>query len=386
MKSLFLLVGFAVLMPQSCFGDGPQTTTLEAMLEMVKADAKASMEIRELERDWIGELTNEEGEVQHLRLEKGMIREGEITLLRIMPNRVFVGSDAPVRIASAPSIEQLKACDTVAKLKELLGRGMPGFDGWGGPEGMHSSHSWVCFSPLPNQRLAYLKVFAHTSFNEEQRKLGITQVNEIKVISGVLRPENPGDPNEMATYLTGEALFQKEEAEKFKELERFPQPLRDLLTVDEHPMDPDLKHLSAAVQKIRDHPDPKLMAQLVGHMHEDAVRFQMLLGYILFNEHGILKLKPWEGKKEEIAVKACIDSLPQADEDSVEELIAILLQVSGGGTIQVSHHDDSRRIEVTLRKDGGVTKRYGGASDPIPLQDVQVELLRLYRQSREKQR
>lgn len=358
-----------------------ETTTLSEMLAKVQTDADVSMRTRSLAHDWIGDIADEDGKIERVRLEKGRIMDGEVTLLRIYPNGSYLGSDAPVYTKSISTNEKLRKCSTVNELQKLLGTGQPGFSGWGGPEGMHSSHSWVCFSPSAENRLTYISVFAPTSFNDEQRAKGVTQVNELFIRRGELRPADPSNEKERDIYLSGSDKFAAEEAEKAQQRQRYPQPLRGLILADEHPDDSDLKHLSAAIQKIRETPDPKLFAQLVQEMHEGTLRIRSLLNHILLNEHDLLTLKVWGFKEEAIAVEACIESLPLAKEGATDDLVETLLRVCGGGKIEIESANGGRRIEVTPTK-AGYQLTHGGASDPIPLGQVQEELRRLYAKSR----
>ena len=146
----------------------------------------------------------------------------------------------------------------------------------------------------------------------------------------------------------------------------YPQPLRDLIIADEHPDDSDLKHLSEAIQAIRETPDPKLLSQLVQEIHEGTLRIRSLLNHVLLNENNLLNLKPWGEKQEAIAVGACIESL---------------LRVCGGGEIEIESKNGGRRIEVTATKNG-YTLTLGGASHPLSFADAQKELRRRYEKSK----
>lgn len=361
-----------------------EATTLADMLAKVKGDQDVTWDTRPLSRDWIGDITNAEGKMERLRLEKGRITKGEISLLRTYPNGGFMQSDAPVYVTFIPADDKIRSCKTVAELKEILGPGQPSFDGWGGPDGIHSSHSWVCFSPAGKDRLTYISVFADTLFHEEQQAKGVTQVNKLRIRRGELRPADPSNPKELDIYLSGAGLFAKEEAEKARERQRYPQPLRELILAKDHPEDSDLKHLSAAIQAIRNDPDPKLFAQLVQEMHEGTLKIRGLLNNILLNEYNLLRLKPWGYKQEAIAVGACIDSLPLAKDSARDDLIETLLRVCGGGKIEIESINGGRSIEVRLTKDEDIMI-IENASHPLSLGEAQQELRRRYKQSRAEQ-
>ena len=377
--SSLALLGIFALKPVNA----GETTTLVEMLELAKGDAGVSMGLRPLKHDWVGDITDEEGEIVRMRLEKGRIMRGEIALLRTGPNGRYLGSDAPIYVKSIPTNEKLRSCSTLAELQKLLGAGEGGFSGWGGPKGMHSSHSWVCITTTAENRLTYLDAFAQTSFTKEQKEKGITQINEFTIRRGELRPADPDNPKERGIYLSGADMFAAEEAKKARDRLRFPEPLRTLILADEHPNDSDLKHLSAAIQAIRNDPNPKLFTQLVQEMHEGTLRIRSLLKHILLNERSLSNLKGWGAKEEAIAVGACIDSLPLAKDRAKDKLIEILLRVCGGGKIEIEAGTRGSRIEVNPTKNG-YQVIYGGASDPLPLEEVQKELRRLYKKSRAK--
>jgi len=375
----FLAAAGALQLPSAV---ADEVTTLVEMLAKVRVDADVSMDTRPLARDWIGDITGEDGKIVRIRLEKGRIRKGEVALLRTYPNGQYLGSDAPLYVKSIPSNEKLRSCVTVADLQGLLGTGQQGFSGSQVPEGIHGAHWWVCFSPSAVDRLTYISVFAHTFFKEGQGAQGITQVNELLIQRGELQPADPDNKSERDIYLSGADRFAIEEAEKEQKRQRYSQPLRDLILATEHPNDPDLKHLAAAIQAIRETPDPKLFAQLVQEMHERTLKVRILLNHILLNHYNILDLSAWGAKEEAIAINACIDSLPLAkDREARDTLIEDLLHVCGGGKIEIQDTNGGSSIEV-VPFGGGYRVTIGGVSNPLPLVEVQEELRRLYTKSR----
>jgi hypothetical protein len=221
----------------------------------------------------------------------------------------------------------------------------------------------------------------HTSFNEEQRAKGITEVNELIIRRGELRPANPDNLKEREIYVSGADRFTAAEAEKARQRRRYPEPLRAIILADEHPDDPDLKHLSVAIQAIRNNPDPKLFSQIVQEMHEGTLKIRSLLHHILLNEHDLLDLKAWGVREEAIAVGACIDSLPLAKDSARDDLVETLLRVCGGGKIEIEGANGGSRIEVVPTK-SGYQMTFGGAANPLPLAQAQTELRRVYAKSR----
>lgn len=370
-----------MLLVPSAFSNEP--TTLTEMLAKVQTDSAVTLDTLPLSRDWIGDITDDEGKIERLRLEKGRITKGEIFLLRTYPNGSYLSDHAPVYVKSIPANDKLRSCKSVAELKEMIGHGQPGFDLWGDRKGLlHGAHSWVCFSPTAENRLTYIDVFAHTVSNEQMQ--GTMQVDQLLIRRGEMRPADSENQNEQAIYLSGADAFEAEEAKKARERQRYPQPLRELILVDEHPDDSDLKHLSAAIQAIRNNPDPKLFTQLAQEIHEGTLRIRSLLNYILLNGDNLLDLKPWGDKEEAIAVGACIDSLLLVQDDAMDDLVATVLRACGGGKIEIEGKNGGRSIEVTLTKNGNGLA-LGEASHPLPLKEAQEELRRLYIKSRVKQ-
>lgn len=173
-----------------------------------------------------------------------------------------------------------------------------------------------------------------------------------------------------------------EKREEEAEIQSFPQPLRDLIKADRHPDDPNLSILSAAVQKIRNKPDPKLFKQLIRELDDDGtVEMRSLFRHVLINEHDFPDVQPWGKKEEAIAINACIDALPLA-KSGIDNLVADLLYVYGGGEIEIKRENSSRSIKVTLKKNG-YSRSFGGASNPLSMKDAQKELRRLYKESKE---
>ena len=176
-------------------------------------------------------------------------------------------------------------------------------------------------------------------------------------------------------------LLAAEKKAKEDELASYPQPLRTLMIADEHPDDSDLKHLSAAVQAIRDAPDPDLFKQLIHEMKDDGtLKMRSLMKYILLNESKLLKLKPWKDRQEAIAIGACIDQLTSAGE-ARDELIEIILYACGGGRVEIEGEHGGRAISVTVLENGSQL-RIGSASNPLSLKAVQQQLRRLYAESK----
>lgn len=187
---------------------------------------------------------------------------------------------------------------------------------------------------------------------------------------------------ELESYVS--KMFGTQKKEKEAAVANYPQPLRDLIIASAHPDDSNLKHLSHAIQTIRESPDPKLFAQLVQEMHEGTLRIRSLLNHIMLSENNLPNLKPWGHKQEAIAVGACIDALPLAQVDARDDLIVTLLRVCGGGKIEIESKSGGQSIEVVLTKNG-YSMTLGSASNPLSLSEAQKELRRCYAESRANQ-
>ncbi|MEM7456386.1 MAG: hypothetical protein AAF456_18720 [Planctomycetota bacterium] len=355
--------------------DASETTTLSEMLVAVQTDANVSKPPLPLEQDWIGDIFSEDGAVTRLRLEKGRIVEGAIVLLRTYPSGRYRGSDAPVYVNELPPIEQLRDCETLDEVKQMLGDGQPSFSGWGGPNGIHSSHSWVCFGIVDENCIAYLSVVAHTSSNERQSAEGIIQIDGMLFRRGELRPADPDCADECELYLSGAEMFAAEERTKAEARLRYPEPLRDLVRISEHPDDSDLTHLSNSIQAIRNNPDPLLIQQLVREMHEGTLRIRSLVEQVLIGER-LPGIQPWDTEQQAIAVNAFIDALPGAEELARVHLVEIILRLCGGGSITVDDND----VHVTLGDDG-YTLAISNALRSVPMTHTQDNLRHLFEKS-----
>lgn len=177
------------------------------------------------------------------------------------------------------------------------------------------------------------------------------------------------------------SLKKKEEAD---DINRHPQPLRDLIKVNRHPNDPDLEHLKAAIQKIRKKPNPKLFTQLVAELDDGTLEMISLLRDILLNKNDVLDITPWQHRQEFIAIHACIDALPAAEKiGELDDLVTVILKVCGGGKIEIAGKNGGSMIELK-RTEGGYSTTYSNAENPLSLQAAQKELSRIYTASRKR--
>ncbi|NWK54583.1 hypothetical protein HW115_03105 [Verrucomicrobiaceae bacterium N1E253] len=172
-----------------------------------------------------------------------------------------------------------------------------------------------------------------------------------------------------------------EKREKESAILSFPEPLRHLIAIDERSDDPDLKHLKAAIQAIRNNPAPELFKQMAVRLDDGNMRIRSLMESILVEHQGLSGLKPWGAKEEAVAVDVCVGMLPYVGDGEREDLVEMLLLVCGGGVIEIEGTNGGRRIEVII-KENGRTLSYGAASSPLSIKNAQNELRRLYFKSK----
>ena len=259
-----LLAALFCTLGSMSFASEEKTTTLEKMRTLVKEDPKAEMRPTPLEVEWIGDIEEDDGSVTRLRLEKGQIWNGQISLVREYRGHSY-GWDRPVYFEKIPAEKEIEECGNLHELEKLFGKSSFGFCATGGLDGLiQSNAAWVCISPNDEGKLTYLRVHADTSIEEEQLGKGVPRVDSVSFTRGELRPANPDSREEKKTYPSAKDLFEAGEREKARKRERLPQPLRDLIAVREHPEDPNLAHLAKAIQAIQKRAEPGTIPAIGG--------------------------------------------------------------------------------------------------------------------------
>lgn len=353
-----------------------QQTSLKELMELCKKGPMASSELLPLRRDWIGDVKRGK-EVMKLRLTHAGAIDGEIRLYRMQRNTVLA-REMPLLVKSLPSIDDVNACETVKQLEVFFGKSKAHTSSWGSFDNrMHWTVAWTFFTRKSDQQLRYMSVFGQVSRANDQQQV---DVDSIRVAHGYLRPADPNSADELKEYPTGETLYLEEESRKEIARRRYPSPLRELIEADEHPNDPDLKVYTEYLTRIRQHPDPKLLQQLIAEMHDGTLQMQSLLRHILVGgrifEVTPIKLLPWRAKQREVAINTCVNAMPLADDDNtVSELVEILLGMSEtGGTIIVSGRDGTSAAKVTVNATGYI---YDTSPKRPSLQETQAELRRM---------
>ena len=345
-----------------------QETTLKKLIEQAAAEdqgMQSSPGFQRLESDWIGDVTDDYGNVNKMRLEYGAIQDDKVTLARMFNNR-FAGSDAPIFIEKLPKGDDLKSLRTLKELEDHFGESQGFTSGWGDRKRMHWTVGWTYVTKENERHLRYLSVFAHVSQSETQREEPAV-VDKLIFSEGLLRPADPISSKEKIEYPTGEALFLAEQKKKIKGREQYPIPLRQLIEANEHPDDSDLMHYKRHLNSIRKNPDPKLFHQLLSVIDEGTLARRSNLEAILVDSW--LELEPWSDSNRKEAMTACIKGLPLVKDSAKSDLMVILLKANGGGVIELGN----RRIKVTVN-DEGWSARHGSASDTVPLEETQRRL------------
>lgn len=380
MKCFSLILGLLIVLTFR-IGKSDDSTNLKQLIDMVSADPKKTMDMTRLNRHWVGEVKSRSGEIVGMRLEKASIRDGVIMLYRTDSRGAHAGSDSPVYRTTIPNDQKLAECRTIADLDKLLGESPLLFGGsaWGDGTNLHGTANRVCVGNFDGETLEYLSVFVSTIQKKEGDKWGERVINEFREMRrGKLRPENPDSEDEKRQFPTGDELSRQRDEKKSQERQRYPEPLRSLLAAGEAPGDSDLAVLKAAIEKIRNEPDPILFRQLVEEMHEGTLRIRMLLEEIVLDDPMILELREWEPAKREIAFQALVDAFPQVRKDELGTLASILLRMIGGGTIEFDDGTEKHRVTVTITKNG-LQQSFGSAETAPSLEETRQEFLKRYR-------
>ena len=352
-----------------------EKTSLEDIQAELKEDPQVFIRFAPLKNQWVGDLQRKDGtrDARGVRLERGGVIEGQIFMARVYPNGSYNTSDIFWYRKAIPADEKLRSCQTLEQLNGLLGEfGGSGYAGWGGPEWAHQgAHAWLLFSPLADARMTCVRIFAQVG-DEEPGK-----IKRIFIERGELKPADPGNAQEWEKYLSGADVFDLDELAKEKEREIFPQPLRDLVAVEELPYDAEYKQLSAAVQAVRNDPDPELFYQLAKHLDHGRHGLSGLLGQIMVNEFETLKLQPWGEQQEKKAVMACIDSMQYASKKSRREIALILLKLCGGGAVEVDDGSEWGVVAAKQMKEG-YSVSYMTTEQKATLEQTQQALRDLY--------
>ncbi len=351
---------------------GAEMTSFAKLQEARLRNPQAEIKATHLDRDWLVDAADDDGDVLRLRLTHGSLREGKIRLLRPRPDGAVFGSDCPEYIGKLPSERTLRDVSTIGQLEKLLGPGTFGFHADQIDDRYHSGWSRVCFGENNEGDLVYLSLSANYSIGVGAPIGTPKSVEGVRIRQGVLRPEKLGDKEEERIYIDGATEFANHEAIKAKRRMEYPLPLRQLIETDQYPGDSDLQHLAKAMQQIRNSPDPKLFQQLAVRM--DDVGMASLMEKALMDRHGLLELKPWREEQWRVAINACIDALPETSGYARSKLVEQLMELSGGGRIEFQDGDGKGGTSIEFKQvEHGMSRTFSGAADPPPISETQVE-------------
>lgn len=352
----------------SCAADEP-TTTLTKLLDLQKTHKNFPR--ARLERDWIGDICDSQKNITRLRLEHGWVSDGDVQLLQ-MRGRYRASSEMPIYHAQLPQPESLKDIKALVQLVAILGKSKAFTTVWGDDEREHWTVGWTYFTQESVSRLRYLSVFARVSSPTTRVENDATVVDSLSFYHGVLRPANPDSTQEKELYPPGEALFLAEEAEKKKNRQAYPLPLRELLEVADREGS-HLGHYEKHINSIRRNPDPKLFQQLISTPKFGS---RNLIGHFewIMIDSELPGIEPWKPRQRAIAVNVSIDSLSIAkDHGTITEVVIVLLQIKGPSAIVI--HDGERGRRIQVNSNGYQTS---DAKKYVPtLTETQAELRRM---------
>ena len=282
-----------------------------------------------------------------------------IARLRYDPDALLTSTDrhAPALRNNLPTIEDVAKATKFVDLTRLCGPPHGGTDVWGLSGTSHWTEEWTAFAPAGKDRLRYLNVFAHVSApaakGDQASRLDRTNavVDILVGREGFFRPADPKSADERKRFLTADELFTRAQAERAKEREKYPQPLRALIEADETPDDDDQAAYVTAINQVRAKPEPLLFQQLVTWMNEEEVEMSSHLEDILCFDDPPPGLQPWKEGPRQAAVRALIEALAAARKpDALEEALMLVLTAQGGGKLKFSVPATAARIDLAARE------------------------------------
>jgi hypothetical protein len=267
-----------------------------------------------------------------------------------------------------PSVNALGQMTNLYEMEGIFGSQQTGIDAWGDGGRTHWVQGWTFFTRTGQGQLRYLDIFAHVSAPTPDKKGKLpkqAQTNatmDILVIrEGIFHPADPSSAEERQRFLTGDEIFAHEQAERAKEREKYPQPLRALIEAKEKPDDSEMAAYLAAINQIRANPNPVLFHQLVAWMNEDEVEFGSYLEDILYFDDPPPGLRAWKKSAHQTAVRAYVEAISEVRNPEVlEKVLLIALELQGGGKLEFSVPGTDAEIDLVAKKEsGGYGETYG---------------------------
>jgi len=341
-------------------------TNLVSFLARWKPTQAALGTVCELEPQWVGTVERaylrggkdiyKKDQPNNVRFSHLMVLKGrsEQTNLMILRGRItaqgklgsHLGSEAPVFMSNLPSAKAVSEARSVDDLHKMFGPQHGFTDGWGGEGRMHWSEGWTWFTAEVNNRLRYLRVFAHVSSSDREKP---ADIDILHVSEGFFRAADPNSEAERRKFKTGEELQAEYEAGRAKARAKYPLPLRSLVEAKETPDDSDLFAYKRALNEVRRSPAPELFRQFAEWIHEGTCEIKGMLEHILFDD--FLKLEKWEEPQRKVALRSLADALPQAKTNlDLDQLVAFLLQAHGGGQLKIAVSGTKGVVDVKAQR------------------------------------
>ncbi len=357
-------------------------------------------EVRRLDPEWIGTVKR-----VHLKDSLGIYQTDEPDNLRFsrlfsqlvwhnkrLAEHVVIGRIGEIGGYSERDIARFTNClpatktvakfTTLSELESAFGPNQRRFvDGWGGPDGLHTTAGWTFFTKESADRLRFMDVFAHLS---HARGAKDSSIDIIEIREGILRPANPDSVTERQQFKTADELENIRRAKRAAERAKYPQPLRSVIEARERPDDHSLIAYARALNQIRQAPDPMLFQQIVERVHEDTVTFGGYLRDILL-EPTAIESEPWNSILRQKALRATVDSLDKSKTRmALDDVLMTVLAAQGGGEMRldVPSAGASIKLKFTMLTNGSsMSYDSSGVTDanlPIVAAECRAWLLKRY--------
>jgi hypothetical protein len=285
-----------------------------------------------------------------------------IARMRSVPDAILtsVGRDAPSFARNLPPSETLATATNLGGFLRLLGDPDGGSSGgWGGFGTVHWTQEWTRVAQSSTNQLRYVNVVAHLSAPAVPASSGAQAartnavVDILVVREGLLRPADAKSVAELKKFPTADDIFNRAQAERATEREKYPQPLRALIEAKEKPDDPDAEAFVEAINRLRDAPDPKLIRQIVAAMNEDEVEFGSYLADLFGNDSDLEDVVEWKLQERQTAVRAVVEALPEVGTaDALRETLFVVLVAQGGGRLKFTGPGTKAVVDLAVAKEG----------------------------------
>ena len=408
MKKILLLLALVSIARGVCFGTsafGPDAKFLYEevfgtveLLDVIKPDAKPlAPGFYKLSREWVGTLTQIEDKQAQTKLPPRQPESLRLNCIRVVPYSGEIelmgawfddaGSFSGSGYRRFRFMRKLRSSEEILQTREFdtLKSWFEGFVEYNSGASLlfdefSYAHGWKVFGLGKNETIVCQDIWAHVStkmkpgvqdaatrafFDDvmgdrgpswKELPVGASIVTIMTFSEGVFRPANPDSEEERRKYPSEYEKHMERLAKENARIDAHPEPLRSLLdarrTRDKFS---ELLAYKAAINRFRDKPDPLLIRQLVERLGGDSinnfVEMKMHLEALMDESMGTsyLKLDPWKPENKKIAIKALIDSLPEAPLKDVERAIIIILAETNLVTLKMDEPEFSIDIRALPR-------------------------------------